>query len=234
MTSVREKCREFVEKQCAGYDGSHDISHIDRVVQNALAILKQSDENTKNVIDEDTIVAIASLHDSFDHKYLITEEAVQKAKREVGEFLASACGFSDDSIKMVISVIDNMGYTAEVTGEASTLDPTSTAYLHIVQDADRLDAMGAVGVARCFAFSGAFGRPIISPDAKDERTQRERFKLGQLQPVARKGGSAIAIFYDKLVFLKNMLKTAAGHEIGEQRHQFILQFLDQFFAEIGA
>ena len=234
MMPVREKCREFVEKQCAGYDGSHDISHIDRVVQNALAILKQSDDHTKNIINQDTIVAIASLHDSFDHKYLTTDDAVEKAKRDVSEFLASACGFSHESIRLVISVIDNMGYTAEVTGEASSLDSTSTAYLHIVQDADRLDAIGAVGVARCLAFTGAFGRPIISPDGKAEREQREQFKLGQLQPVARKGGSAIAHFYDKLVFLKNMLKTPAGQEIGEQRHQFILQLLDQFFAEIGA
>jgi uncharacterized protein len=159
---------------------------------------------------------------------------VDKAKHEVSEMLSAKCNMSESTISLIIRVIDCMGYTAEVTGSGSSnLDDSTTAYLHIVQDADRLDAIGAVGVARCLAFTGAFGRPIVSPDGADERKQRAMFNRGELKPVARKGGSAIAHFYDKLVFLKGMLKTPAGRSIGEKRHQFILQFLDQFFSEIG-
>lgn len=232
--SVKAICRAFVEQHCATYDASHDISHIDRVVRNALEVLALSEVPVKEIIKEDVLVAIATLHDSFDHKYLTTDEAVNKAKQEVTEMLSTRCNMSESIISLIIRVIDNMGYTAEVTRNGSSgLDELTTSYLHIVQDADRLDAIGAVGVARCLAFTGAFGRPIVSPDGNEERAQRATYNRGELKPIARKGGSAIAHFYDKLVFLKDMLKTPAGRAIGEKRHQFILAFLDQFFSEIG-
>ena len=129
-----------------------------------------------------------------------------------------------------------MGFTSEVsqgTTAGSITHPSRAKYLEIVQDADRLDAIGAIGVSRCLAFSGAFNRPIVTPDASEERAQRAAFTVGSLVATARKGPSAISHFYDKLVFLKDMLKTPAGRQLGEQRHQFILSFLDQFFDEIG-
>lgn len=233
ITEIKNKCRAFVEKHSAGYDASHDISHIDRVVKNAESILALSDDVTKGIMKTQVLIAIATLHDTFDHKYLTTEEAVQEAKAEVRAFLKNECMFDDATIELVIKVIDNMGYTAEVSGAASsTLDAEHTAYLHVIQDADRLDAIGALGVARCLAFTGAFGRPIVSVTGNDERTQRTLFKEGKLKPVAGKAGSAIGHFYDKLVFLKDMLKTSAGRKIGQQRHDFILSFLDQIFEEI--
>ena len=230
--TVRIKCREFVEKHCAGYDASHDISHIDRVVSNAIKIYNLSDDVTKAQVDTNVLIAIASLHDSFDHKYLTTCEAVTAAKAEVTAFLSAQFGFSPETISTVITVIDNMGYTAEVSGDSQAWDGSTTAYLHIVQDADRLDAIGAMG-ARCLAFTGAFKRPIISPDGQMELEQRRAFAAGELKPVASKGGSAIGHFYDKLLFLQDMLKTPAGKKIGLQRHEFLLQFLDQFFEEAG-
>ena len=234
MKGIRTKCREFVIKHSSGYDASHDISHIDRVVTNSIRILENSDQETRSKISRDVLIAISSLHDSFDHKYLTTPEAVEKAKAQVTDFLSHDCGFEHDVIIMIISVIDNMGFTSEVSGaDSSNMNPITVSYLHIVQDADRLDAIGAIGVARCLAFTGAFGRAIISPDGSEERLQRAQFKEGALKAVARKGGSAIGHFYDKLVFLKDMLKTPAGRKLGEKRHAFICQFLDEFFDEIG-
>jgi uncharacterized protein len=232
---TRQKCRIFVLKHSAGYDGSHDISHIDRVVENALRILSNSDVETKKVIQKDVLVAIASLHDSFDHKYFTTEDAVSEAKKEVGEFLMSELSYTNDLVELIISVIDSMGYTTEISKLAhNDLGALHLRYLYIVQDADRLDAIGAVGIARCLTFSGAFGRPIISATGATESEQRLKFNLGCLEPVvSKKSGSAIEHFYDKLVFLKDMLKTPAGRAIGEQRHKFILDFLDQFFNEIA-
>ena len=233
VLTIQAKCRAFVATHCATYDASHDISHIDRVVLNAVKLLELSDPGVKSTVDENVLIAIASLHDSFDHKYLTTEEAVTKAKAEVSRFLSADCQFSSATIDLMFAVIDNMGFTAEVSNGSVELSPEVVTYLHIVQDADRLDAIGAIGVCRCLAFSGAFGRPIVTADAEHERRQRAAFAAGSLVPVATKGPSAIAHFYDKLVFLKDMLKTPAGKILGQKRHDYIVGFLDQFFEEIG-
>lgn len=229
--TVRATCREFVERHCGEFDASHDISHIDRVVANAIKVFKLSDETTRQSVDIEVLIIIASLHDSFDHKYLTTPEAVSAAKTRVVQFLNQDVGLLPETTEMIIAVIDNMGYTTEVGSGPRAFDATTTLYLHIVQDADRLDAIGAVGLARCFAYVGAFGQAIISPTCQDERLQRKELQAGSLQRVVRKGDSGIGICYDKLVFLKDMLKTAAGRAIGQQRHEYLLQFLDQFFEE---
>ena len=232
---MRSLCREFVAQHSAGYDASHDISHIDRVVKNAVRILSLSDDKTKSSVSEDILVAIASLHDSFDHKYLTTPDSVMKAKAQVCEFLRLICGFSDDIVLMIIQVIDNMGFTSEVsTGQhGAAISQHTMTYLHIIQDADRLDAIGAIGMARCFAFTGAFGMAIVSADGEKERQQRFDYRNGSLKRIARKGESGVGICYDKLVFLKDMLKTPPGRELGEKRHKFMLQFFDELFDEIG-
>ena len=234
MSDSRSICREFVKKHSASNDASHDISHIDRVVTNAIKIWSMSDARTQELVDQNVLIAIASFHDSFDHKYFTTESAVLEAKSHVMTFLDQACKYAPAVIEMIIKVIENMGYTAEVTCEKKvSFTHSEIEYLSIVQDADRLDAIGAVGISRCLAFSGAFGRPIITESGLDESEQRRNFSDGTLQASARKGPSAISHFYDKLVFLKGMLKTEAGKILGEKRHDFILRFLDQFFDEIN-
>ncbi len=229
---LREACREFVVGLIAGHDASHDISHIDRVVSNSVRIWSLSSDELNARVDLSIVVAIASLHDCFDHKYVTTDAAVDLVKAQVRSFLHDRCGFPPSIIEMVIEVIDNMGFTSEVSSSlGSPLSPTTLEYLHIVQDADRLDAIGAVGVSRCLAFSGAFGRPIITEDRVEELSLRKLYGEGKLRPSARKGPSAIAHFYDKLLFVKDMLKTPAGRALGEKRHAFIVSFLDNFFDE---
>ncbi len=145
--------------------------------------------------------------------------------------------FDTCTIDMMFVVIDNMGFTSEVKAGAeksTSISAETLEYMHVVQDADRLDAIGAVGVARCLAFTGAFGRPIMSESGDEERNQREMYSAGKLTATGRKGPSAISHFYDKLVFLKDMLKTPAGRQLGEERHKFILSFLDQFFDEVNS
>lgn len=228
--SVGAKCRGFVLANSAGYDGSHDISHIDRVTTNAVKIFSLSDLE----LDIDVLIAIASLHDSFDHKYLTTSDLVEEAKRKVETFLSQDCAFSEATISMIIDVIDKMGFTAEVTANGSVaLESPMKDYLHIVQDADRLDAMGAIGIARCLTFSGAFGRPIITAEGTEELGQKEKYMCGDLHASSRKGPSAISHFYDKLLFLKDMLKTPEGRKLGEKRHAFLLSFLEEFFDELS-
>ena len=233
MHKLDDKLRGFVQKHCANYDASHDISHIDRVRSNALKILSLSSASVQIVVKRDVLVAIATLHDSFDHKYLTTKELVDEAKMNVTKFLKEL-QFDEQTIRMIIEVIDKMGFTSEVSGcGGNDHDSVLTQYLHIVQDADRLDAIGAIGISRCLAFSGAFNRPIISEFGTDEKAQRDAYTENALGPVSRKGGSAITHFYDKLVFLKDMLKTPAGKQLGEKRHAFLLLFLDEFFDELN-
>jgi uncharacterized protein len=233
MSQIKASCRAFVKDLIEGHDASHDISHIDRVVTNAERIWDKSSAEVQSHVHRDIVVAIASLHDCFDHKYVTKADEVVKIKNDVSSFLESRCDFPPDIVRMIIDVIDNMGFTSEVSGGAAQLPETTMEYLRIVQDADRLDAMGAIGMCRCLAFSGAFGRPIITVDGSEERELREQFSQGSLQPSSRKGPSAIAHFYDKLVFLKDMLKTPAGRELGEKRHAFLISFLDNFFDELS-
>ena len=235
MKDLKELCREFVQRNSAGLDASHDISHIDRVVANAKKIYALSDSPTREMVDVNILIAISSLHDSFDHKYFTTEAAVEEAKSKVSCFLETECMQPPETIRMIIEVIEKMGYTAEMASRngASSMSDMTRCYLNIVQDADRLDAIGAIGISRCFAFTGAFGRPIITEEGLDESQQRNALREGSLQPTAQKGPSAISHFYDKLVFLKDLLKTPAGKILGEKRHNFMLHYLDEFFDEIN-
>ena len=177
---IRGKCRAFAAERCATYDASHDIHHIDRVVKNSLKILSLSDDATKEIIQIDILLAIASLHDTYDHKYLTTEAAATKARSEVIEFIGTECGFTPDVVEIVSAVIDNMGFTSEISGKSNKQLPSLTIkYLEIVQDADRLDAIGAVVIARWFAYIGAFKLPMISESGRDELDQRHRFTEGE-------------------------------------------------------
>ena len=233
MLNLDDKLRSFVREHCANYDASHDITHIDRVCANALKILSLSSASVQSVIQRDVLVAIATLHDSFDHKYLTTAELVDAAKLNVKRILVELL-FDEQTIRMIIEVIDKMGFTSEVSGYGGNdHDPVLTQYLHIVQDADRLDAIGAIGISRCLAFVGAFNRSIISEFGTDEKAQRVAYNENTLVPVMRKEGSAIAICYDKLVFLKDMLKTLAGKQLGQKRHAFLLLYLDELFDELN-
>ncbi|EER13615.1 conserved hypothetical protein [Perkinsus marinus ATCC 50983] len=116
-----------------------------------------------------------------------------------------------------------MSYSAELKNgisEEVAVDP----YIAIVQDADRLDAIGAIGICRCMVYSGANGRPIVSEGGEEEMKLRRKY--------AKKSRSAVAHFYEKLLQLKESMKTRTGGEMAEERHQFMLQFLDQLFDEV--
>jgi uncharacterized protein len=229
---MREKCREFVLAHCAGFDASHDISHVDRVVQNALRILEESPQDVRDRVNPDILVAIASLHDCFDHKYFTNSQQVNRAKAKVEQFLISDCHVTEKEAIMIVTVIDSMGFTAEMKNDKQVSESLFD-YMHIVQDADRLDAIGAVGIARCFAFCGAFNRPFLSPSKQDELQKRLAYERGYLEPDIRKDGSGIRIFYDKLLFLKDKLKTGPGRKLGQERHAFMLSFLNHFYLEVG-
>jgi len=191
------------------YSG-HDFHHIDRVFRMATFL------QTKEGGDLEVIQLTALLHDISDHKLnggklndggRVARSILQKHKAE------------NSLIDKVCSLIDKVSFKgALVQDEMADLEGM------IVQDADRLDAIGAIGVARAFAFGGSRNRPMYEPDEKPKlHTSFESYAGSQ--------GNTINHFHEKLLLLKDRLYTATAKEIGEKRHEFMLNFLYQFEQE---
>ncbi len=136
-----------------------------------------------------------------------------------------------ETAEFILKTIANISYSSELAGgEAAT---STCPYLAIARDADRLDALGAIGAARCFAFSAAKDRLLVTADYQIERLMRLKFlESGGIYP--NENQSAIVHFYDKLVNLLPRFKTAPGKRMAQQRHEFILKFLDHIHDEMSS
>lgn len=187
-----------------GHDNSHDYHHILRVLSNAHRILSQESKTSCAVsYDASAVFLAALLHDVGDHKYAKSGEDVEN---QVSQILLER-GADKELAKKVQVIVKHVGYTNEVKDPQSVVE-TLRRYpeLAIVQDADRLDAIGAVGIARCFAFGGAKGngRPLAG---------------------------AIDHFDEKLVKLPGMMKTETGRILAGDRKKALEDFAKQFNAE---
>lgn len=204
---------------------SHDYNHILRVVAVALSLAKEENVDDTSV----EIVHIAALlHDVKDWKYSGDEQAGKKHARAILEQLA----YPADKTERVITVIESVGFKDEINA-----DPYQASHLsleaRIVQDADRLDAIGAIGIARCFTFGGARGRALynkndlyVQPGTITEITSAE-YKAQPSQST-QSAPSTLQHFSDKLFKLKSMMKTQSGALRASQRHEFMLNFVTQF------
>ncbi|TMW57388.1 hypothetical protein Poli38472_003313 [Pythium oligandrum] len=211
-----QQTAEFVKEQLQSNDASHDWRHIERVWTLARALAKE-----ENVSDESLeIVDLAALlHDIDDWKYQ-TEDAPTKRAQS---FLESH-DVPADKIARVMDIINNMGFKEELGGKQREF----TVEFGCVQDADRLDAIGAIGIARCFTYGGHKKRPLYDPEIPmtAEVTQEQYMEKSRQAPT-------INHFYEKLLKLREMMKTTAGRRIAEERHAFMDTFLAQFFKEIA-
>lgn len=218
---MENKALNIARRYMQGNDPSHDIAHVKRVILNAKKIYAAS--NNKDV-DLDTLIAIAALHDCIDHKYVKPEDMIAKRALLHCE-MVSELNISAADAEFIISTIENISYSAEVKGGVAS---TSTCpYLAIARDADRLESIGAIGIARCFAYSAATGRLLVTEDFDAET----RAKNGSTD--FKGDESAIMHFYEKLVKLQDRFKTDAGKALALQRHEFLLKFLDQVHYELG-
>jgi uncharacterized protein len=192
---------EFVKQNMKGYDSGHDWCHIERVRKLALYI------NEVELLADPFKVEITSLlHDTADSKF--AGENSEHGYSYITDFM-DKCGMSE--IKdHVISVIKNISFSNKKKA-GNQDDPL----LRIVQDADRLDAIGAIGIARAFNYGGFRNNPIYFPGEESANT----------------GISTIGHFYDKLLKLKEMMKTTTGRKIAEERHKILEKFLEQFYNE---
>lgn len=200
----------FVKDKLANAEGGHDWFHIQRVYKNAILIAEgeQCDE---------TIVKLgALLHDIADSKFHGGDETV--GPEIAREFLESQ-NASENIISHVIQIIENISFKG-----GNHKKVFSSIELDIVQDADRLDAIGAIGIARAFNYGGFKNRAMYDPNiAPKLNMTKEEYKNSQAPTINH--------FYEKLLLLKDKMNTETGKQIAQQRHQFMLEFLAQFYAE---
>eukprot|EP01100_Stratorugosa_tubuloviscum_P004500 TRINITY_DN2132_c0_g1_i1.p1 TRINITY_DN2132_c0_g1~~TRINITY_DN2132_c0_g1_i1.p1 ORF type:complete len:226 (-),score=104.76 TRINITY_DN2132_c0_g1_i1:57-734(-) len=215
-TEIILKAINFVKQEVSKYDASHDWAHIERVRKLAHTIAQQENYN-----DFELIQLAAILHDVGDWKYSGSEEVGPAASRK---FLEEN---NYDPIK--ITTIENIIRSISFKNELLNNQNNSTPFieLYIVQDADRLDAIGAIGIARCFTYGGAKNRRLYDLEAP-----RTIYQVSKEDYMYGAHPSSVSHFYQKLLLLKDLMKTNAGKKLAENRHQFMQQFLNQIWSEI--
>lgn len=202
----------FVKKTLKGAEGGHDWFHIDRVYKNSLLIAKKENVNI-------FIVSLgALLHDIADAKFHNGDETI--GPKVASEFLFSQ-NVDSSIIEHVANIIKNISYKNSLDKNAQTF---SSPELLVVQDADRLDAIGAIGIARCFNYGGFKNRALYNPDVLPNlNMSKEEYK--------KSDSPTINHFYEKLLLIKDKMNTYTGHFLAEERHRYMETFLKQFYAE---
>ncbi|PJJ67862.1 HD domain-containing protein [Chryseobacterium geocarposphaerae] len=201
---------KFVKEKLEGAEAGHDWFHIERVWKLSRKIAE------KEVCNIDVVELSALLHDIADPKFHNGDETL--ALKISREFLESE-NASEDIIEQVLFVIKNISFKNR--GDAPKNLPIE---LKIVQDADRIDAIGAIGIGRTFNFGGFKNNPMYDPNIKPSlNMSKEEYK--------KSNGTTINHFYEKLLLLKDLMNTSEGKKIAEERHEFMLNFLDQFYKE---
>ena len=200
----------FVKQNLENAEGGHDWFHIQRVYKNALLIAQNE------TCDINVVQLGALLHDIADSKFHDGDETIGPKKARL--FLESE-NVDQESITHVINIIENISF------KGGNFDQKfSSIELDIVQDADRLDAIGAIGIARAFNYGGfknrAMHNPAISPNT---RMTKEEYKNSEAPTINH--------FYEKLLLLKDKMNTKSGKEIAIQRHRYMEGFLAQFYSE---
>jgi uncharacterized protein len=200
----------FAKQKLYAAEGGHDWFHVERVYKNALLISKTEDCNLL------VIELAALLHDIADSKFHDGDESVgpQIAK----DFLLSQA-VPKEIISHVVSIIGNISFKG-----GHPQSDFSSKELDIVQDADRLDALGAIGIARTFNYGGFKNRELYNPAiAPNLRMTKEEYKNSTAPTFNH--------FYEKLLLLKDKMNTSTGKILAAQRHIFIMDFVEQFLAE---
>lgn len=210
MQDIISKTIEFVQLTLADAEAGHDWFHIERVYKTAQTI------NTIEKGDELIVALAALLHDIADSKFNNGDEEIGPQK--AGDFLKSI-NVDLEIILQVQQIIRNLSYKASL----GTLT-FSSKELDIVQDADRLDAIGAIGIARAFTYGGYKNRVLYNPAIKPNLNMSKEEYKNTTAPT-------INHFYEKLLLLKDLMKTQTGKQLAEKRHQFMLDYLEQFYAE---
>lgn len=210
MQDLIENTVEFVKKKLEGAEAGHDWFHIERVWKLSKKIAVTEPCNLE------VVELAALLHDIADPKFHNGDETL--ALHVSREFLESQ-NASEDIIEQVLFIIRNISFKNR--GEAPENLPVE---LKIVQDADRIDAIGAIGIARTFNFGGFKNNLMYDPHIEPKlNMSKEEYK--------KSNGTTINHFYEKLLLLKDLMNTEKGKQIAGERHDFMLKFLYEFYKE---
>ena len=208
--SLIDKTISFVKEKLKDAEAGHDWFHMQRVYKNALLIADGEQ------CDLDVVKLGALLHDIADSKFHNGDESI--GPKVAREFLESQ-NASEGIIVHVVNIIENISFKGGNFEKKFT-----SKELEIVQDADRLDALGAIGIARTFNYGGFKNRPLYNPDiAPNLNMSKEEYKNSE--------SPTLNHFYEKLLLLKDKMNTETGKKIAEERHRFMELFLSQFYAE---
>ena len=209
---IIEQTIAFVKETLKGAEGGHDWFHIQRVFNNTLLIAKDEP------VDILVVSLAALLHDIADAKFHDGDETV--GPRVAKEFMQSL-DIYNEVISHVVNIIKHISFKNSLDLKKKIFDSKE---LQVVQDADRLDAIGAIGIARAFNYGGFKGRELYNPAvAPQVNMTKEAYK--------KSNGTTINHFYEKLLLLKDKMNTETGKKLAAQRHQFMLDYLEQFYKE---
>jgi uncharacterized protein len=210
MVDVIKEIRNIVKEKFLNQEGSHDWFHIERVYN--LAIYLQEKEG-----GDRTIIELAALlHDISDHKY---NGGNWQAGATVAIKLMLEVGVSTEIAEKVAQVISQVSFKG-----AKVQDDVESIEAKIVQDADRLDAIGAIGIARAFSYGGSKNRPLYHPEIEPTlHSSKEEY--------AKSVSHTVNHFYEKLFLLKDLIKTKTGRDLAEKRHQLMQKFIADFYDE---
>lgn len=208
MNQISTEVRTILE----GAEGGHDWWHVHRVYQTAIALGRQEKADLQ-------VVGLAALlHDIADAKFNDGDETIGP---ELAQTIMQKHGINYDNQTHVTNIIKHMSFK-------NTFDRQewSSLEMQVVQDADKLDAIGAIGIARAFSYGGFKKRLFFDPEIPPVLyPSKEAYK--------KSTAPTINHFYEKLLLLKDMMHTKSGRAQAEQRHQYMVTFLEQFYSEFG-
>ena len=208
--SVIDKTILFVKQKLENAEAGHDWFHIERAFKNALLIAQHEE------CDIEIVKLGALLHDIADSKFNGGDETI--GPRIAREFLESQ-KIAEPKIQHVVAIIENISFKG-----GNFEKKFNSKELEIVQDADRLDAIGAIGIARTFNYGGFKNRQLYNPNIPPKMNMsKEEYKNSEAPTLNH--------FYEKLLLLKDKMNTKTGKELAVDRHRFMENFLAQFYAE---
>lgn len=207
---ILKKTESFVKKALASEGTGHDWWHIERVLNNARLI------NKTEKADTFVIELAVLLHDVGDRKVIKQEED----DYTIAENFLKKQKATDDVIEQVMFIIKNMSFSKSLNNKK---DDVSKEF-YVVQDADRLDAIGAIGIARAFAYGGSKERPLYDPTKKAQ-------KINSTKNYRKLNSSTFHHFEEKLLLLKDLMNTKTARKIAKERNEYMRKYLEQFLAE---
>ena len=210
MSDLVSRVAAHIKARFLAESSGHDWHHIDRVRRLACRIAEQEGA------DREIAELGALVHDIADWKFHGGDDSV--GPREAQALLAGE-GAAPEVIAAVVDIVATISYKG-----AGVATPMRTREGRCVQDADRLDAIGAIGIARCFAYGGHAGRPLHDPDEAPVLHQSAAaYKAAK--------GASLNHFHEKLFLLKARMNTASGRALAEERHRYMEEFVARFLAE---